>query len=112
MILHGLKSCERCRRARRHLEGLGVAFTFSDLRENGVDAPALARWTDAVGWERLLNRRSATWRQLPAGDREGLDRGRAIELMAAHPTLIKRPVLEHDGGVLVSYRQDDYEALG
>ncbi|MEJ2514722.1 MAG: arsenate reductase [Gammaproteobacteria bacterium] len=94
VTLYGLASCDSCRRARRWLETRGVDFRFHDLRETPPSTGTLDRWARAAGWERLLNRRSTTWRALPPAQREGLDKNRAVTLMAAHPTLVKRPVLE------------------
>ncbi|WP_435104417.1 ArsC family reductase [Arhodomonas sp. AD133] len=111
IILYGLKTCDTCRKARRHLDAAGVDYRFRDLRADGVDGERLRRWEAAVGWEQLLNRRSTTWRQLAEADRADLTADRAIALMIDHPTLIKRPVLEYDERVLVGYRANDYDNL-
>lgn len=109
--LNGIRSCDTCRKARRALAAAGLDHDWHDLRDDGLGADRLDRWLDAVGWEALLNRRSTTWRSLPAEEREPLDAARARTLMLAHPTLVKRPVLEHAGGVIVGFRPADYEAL-
>lgn len=101
--VYGLTSCETCRRARKWLAEQGIAHRFHDLRADGLDAARLRRWVDACGWEALLNRRSTTWRGLSEAERAGLDAGKAAALMSAHPTLIKRPVFEAQGAVLVGF---------
>ncbi len=109
--LYGIKNCDTVRKARQWLDAHGIDYTFHDLRSDGVSEADLRRWADAVGWETLLNRRSTTWRQLPASAREGIDAERAIALMREHPTLIKRPVLQTGETLLVGFKPDDYAAL-
>jgi Spx/MgsR family transcriptional regulator len=94
VILYGIKSCDTVRKARRWLDDHEVDYRFHDLRRDGLDAARLDAWIAALGWERLVNRRGTTWRQLPAGEREPLDAARARILMLAHPALIRRPLLE------------------
>lgn len=101
LTVSGLAGCDSCRRARRWLDARGVAYRFRDLRDTPPDPRELRRWIDAAGWETLLNRRSTTWRGLPPAEREGLDAGRAVILMAGHPALVKRPVVECGGDVVV-----------
>jgi arsenate reductase len=93
IVLHGLKACETCRKARRTLGSAGLEVRIRDLREEPVTRDELAAWTDAFGAE-MLNRRSATWRGLSLEAR-GMD---PIALMAAHPALIKRPIVEMPTG--------------
>lgn len=97
MVLYGLKTCDTCRKAIKALEGAGRSVTFVDVRTTPVDAETLARWMDALGPD-LVNRRSTTWKSLSAPDRAGADTAEgAVRLLAAHPTLMKRPVIELDG---------------
>ena len=93
----------------RWLEEHDVDARFHDLRRDGLDVEMLDRWCDKLGWQQLLNRRSLTWRRIPENDREGLDRERAIGLMAEYPTVIKRPLLERGSGVTVGFSPEDYE---
>jgi Spx/MgsR family transcriptional regulator len=101
--LYGIATCDGCRKARRWLDGAGLDYRYTDLRDGGLKAPTIAAWADAVGWERLLNRRSTTWRGLAPAEREIRDPADAVRLMAAHPTLIKRPVLIVDGETTVGF---------
>ena len=101
--MFGLKNCDTCRKARKWLEAEGIAHAFHDVRDDGLDAGRLRRWADAVGWERLLNRRGTTWRKLPEAEREELDGAKALGLMQAYPALIKRPVFETPSGVVVGF---------
>jgi arsenate reductase len=95
-ILYGIPNCDTVRKARKWLTAAAVDFHFHDLRRDGLTRSQLERWVGEVGWETLLNKRGTTWRQLPAGQREGLDEARAITLLLEHPAMIKRPVLESD----------------
>lgn len=103
--MFGLKTCDGCRKARKWLDAAGIDHTFHDLRDDGLDAARLERWEQAAGWQTLLNRRSTTWRQLPERDRADLDAAKATALMMAHPALIKRPVFEAAGRVLVGFNE-------
>jgi len=109
MILFGLKTCDTCRKA---LKALGTRARFHDVRADGVSKAQIRRWAKAVGWENLLNTRSTTWRGLDAADKADLDDAQAIALMAAHPTLIKRPVIEANGEVHVGWSKETGAALG
>jgi arsenate reductase len=108
VTIHGIKNCDTVKKARSWLEGRGVAHRFVDYRAEGLDAKDLARWEKAVGWERLLNKASTTFKDLPDYDKQGIDRAKAVALMQAHPTLIKRPVLDIDGTIMVGFKPDIY----
>lgn len=107
---YGIPNCDTVKKARAWLDRHGVAYRFHDYKKEGADPARLAAWADAVGWEVLLNRAGTTFRKLDEGDRADIDRARALALMAAHPSLIKRPVVEHPGGILVGFKPDRYEA--
>jgi arsenate reductase len=109
--LYGIKNCDTVRKARQWLEAQGIDYTFHDFRANGLESKDLRAWVKAVGWETLLNRRGTTWRQLPDKDKDGVDEKRAIDLMLAQPTLIKRPVLVHKKITHVGFKPAEYEAL-
>ncbi len=95
MILYGLKNCDTCRKAMKALDGASVRYDFRDIREVPPTKTQIGRWAKAVGTDKLLNTRSTTWRGLAAGEKENVDDKKAIALMAEHPTLIKRPVIEN-----------------
>lgn len=106
ITLYGLKNCDTCRKALKWLDAQGIAHRFHDIRADGLGPDQISAWTSALGWEAVLNRRSTTWRQLGEAERAGLDEARAVALMAAHPTLIKRPVIDTDGGFLVGFTKE------
>ena len=106
MKLYGLKNCDTCRKALKALENFGHQPDFHDVRVDGVTKAYLTKWARAAGWEKLLNTRSTTWRGLSDKDKANVDEKKAIALMAAHPTLIKRPVIEADDAITVGWTKD------
>ncbi|XKE45019.1 ArsC family reductase [Halomonas organivorans] len=111
MTLFGIKNCDTCRKARKALESQGLPFQFHDLREDGLSAPLLEHFLERVPVLTLLNKRSTTWRQLSDADKADIDANSARDLMLAHPTLIKRPLLDTGEDLLVGYRDGDYDNL-
>ncbi len=108
VTVYGIPNCDTVKKARDWLTARGLAYAFHDYKKAGIDPARLAVWAEAVGWERLLNRAGTTFRKLPEADRSDLDQAKAIALMAAHPSCIKRPVVEHDGGLLVGFKDADW----
>ena len=108
ITLHGIKACDTMKKARDWLDGNGVAYAFHDYKAVGIDAATLERWAGKVGWEVLLNRAGTTFRKLPDADKAGIDQAKAIALMVAQPSMIKRPVLEVDGALVVGFKPDIY----
>ena len=111
LVVHGIPNCDACRGALAWLRAEGRAHRFHDVRADGLDGAALARWIGAVGWEALLNRRGATWRGLGGAEKADLDAARAAALMTAHPTLIKRPVIVDGDVVMVGFGERERAAL-
>ena len=106
LTLHGIPNCDTVKKARMWLDAKGVAYAFHDYKKVGIDAVTLERWADAVGWEPLLNRAGTTFKKLPDADKAGIDRNKAIALMIAQPSMIKRPVVEGAGALLVGFKPD------
>lgn len=110
IIFYGIPNCDTVKKARTWLDARGIAFTFHDYKKAGADAEKLAAWCDAKGWEMILNRAGTTFKKLPEADRADLDQGKAIALMLAQPSMIKRPVVEYEGGLLVGFKPPEWEA--
>ena len=110
VTVYGIPGCDTVKKARTWLDGLGIAYTFHDYKKQGADAAQVARWCEVAGWEKVLNRSGTTFRKLPEGDREGLDAAKAVGLMVANPSCIKRPIVEHPGGLLVGFKPDEWTA--
>jgi len=107
---YGIPNCDTVRKARAWLDARGVAHAFHDYKKVGVDPAQLAHWAEQAGWEVLLNRAGTTFRNLPEAERADLDTAKAVALMAAHPSCIKRPVVEYPGGLLVGFKPDEWAA--
>jgi arsenate reductase (glutaredoxin) len=104
MIVYGIPNCDTVKKARAWLDAAGIVYAFHDYKKAGVDAAALKCWCDAHGWEKVLNRAGTTFKKLPDADKSGLDQAKAVRLMVAQPSMIKRPVVElTGGGVLVGF---------
>ena len=108
--IYGIKACDTMKKARDWLDAHGVAYAFHDYKVSGVDRATLARWAGEVGWEALLNRSGTTFRKLPDADRADLSLDKALDLMVVQPSMIKRPVLQTDGGLIVGFKPDVYAA--
>lgn len=108
--MYGIKNCDTIKKARNWLEAHGVSYTFHDYKTAGISVDKLRDWAGLVGWEVLLNRAGTTFRALPDEAKADLDEAKAIALMVAQPSMIKRPVLESSGPVLVGFKPDAYLA--
>jgi len=108
MTLYGIKNCDTMKKARSWLDGHGAQYQFHDYKAAGVERARVERWCTQVGWEALLNRAGTTFRNLPEEQKSSLDERRAIALMVQQPSLIKRPVLEWGGRLLVGFRPQEY----
>jgi arsenate reductase len=106
--IHGIKACDTMKKARTWLEDHGVDYAFHDYKAAGVTADMLRGWAAKVGWEKLLNRSGTTFRALADTDKQDLSEDKAIALMVAQPSMIKRPVLEVGGDLLVGFKPEDY----
>jgi arsenate reductase (glutaredoxin) len=110
ITLYGIPNCDTVKKARSWLDGKGVAYAFHDYKKAGADAAKLAAWCDAKGWGTVLNRAGTTFKKLPDADKTGLDQAKAIPLMLDQPSMIKRPVVEYPGGLLVGFKLPEWEA--
>ena len=108
--LYGIKNCDTMKKARAWLDKHGVAYDFHDYKSRGIDKLRLEIWAKKAGWETLLNRAGTTFKKLPDEDKDGITEAKAIKLMLAQPSMIKRPVLElARGKLLVGFNPEAYE---
>ena len=108
ITIYGIKNCDTMKKARAWLDSHGVAYDFHDYKTAGIAKEKLKGWSDKLGWETLLNRAGTTFRKLPDGDKEGLSERKALALMLAQPSMIKRPVLDLGGKLLVGFTPEIY----
>jgi Spx/MgsR family transcriptional regulator len=112
VTLYGIKNCDTMKKARSWLDGHGVAYVFHDYKTQGIDRAHLERWVQQASWETVLNRAGTTFRKLPDADKENLNAKKAVALMLAQPSAIKRPVLERAGGAItVGFKPEIYGAV-
>ncbi|WP_100658314.1 ArsC family reductase [Alteromonas flava] len=107
-ILYGISNCDTVKKAKKWLEQQHIDYQFHDFRKDGISTDWVKATEQQVGIEVLLNKRGTTFRQLDEHTKQNLDTARALELMAEHPTLIKRPVLYHNDNVMVGFKADSY----
>ena len=105
LTIYGINSCDTCRKARKYLSENNIEHHFHDLREDGLDIQMLERWSTHIGWERLLNRKSLTWRKIPEVDRNDMTQSKAMAAMIDQPTLVKRPILEAEHFIAVGFSE-------
>ncbi len=106
--LYGINNCETVKKARTWLESQGITYHFHDFRKDGLDESLLTAWEAELGWEALLNRRGTSWRKLDEGQRDGMDRAKAMALMLGQPTLIKRPVVATGTKTMLGFNAEAY----
>jgi Spx/MgsR family transcriptional regulator len=109
ITIYGIKNCDTMKKARAWLDNHKVAYAFHDYKAAGIERAKLEAWAKKAGWETLLNRAGTTFKKLPDKDKEGVTEKKAIALMLAQPSMIKRPVLELGGGkLLVGFKPEQY----
>ena len=111
ITIYGIKNCDTMKKARNWLDAKGLAYRFHDYKAEGIDRAHLDKWTEEAGWETVLNRAGTTFRALDEAKKAGLDREKAIALMLEQPSMIKRPVLEAGGKLIVGFKSEIYEGL-
>ena len=110
VTIYGIKNCDTMKKARAWLDAQGVGYAFHDYKAAGIERAALKAWAGQVGWEILLNRAGTTFRALPDVEKQGLNEAKAIALMTAQPSMIKRPVLDLGGKLVVGFKPEQYAA--
>jgi len=108
VTLYGLVTCDTTRAARKWLDGQGIAYAFYDVRADGLTRAMVEGWVKKLGWEKVLNKASTTWRELPEEAKAGLNDKSAVALLLAHPTLVKRPVLDRGGALSLGFKPAAY----
>ncbi|MSP74768.1 MAG: ArsC family reductase [Rhodospirillaceae bacterium] len=113
VAIYGIKNCDTMKKARAWLDAHGVGYAFHDYKTAGIEPGLLRAWAKKTGWETLLNRAGTTFRKLPDADKAGITEAKAIALMLAQPSMIKRPVLDVNGHLIVGFKPETYaQALG
>jgi arsenate reductase len=108
VTIYGIKNCDTMKKARAWLDQHGIAYAFHDYKAAGIERDVLQGWVRTMGWETLLNRAGTTFRKLPEADKADLTEKKAIALMREQPSVIKRPVLDVGGELIVGFKPETY----
>lgn len=111
IVVYGIPNCDTVRKARTWLGQKGLYYIFHDYKRAGIGADRLHEWVSARGWEAVLNRTGPTFRKLPENERAELDADTAVRLMVAHTSAIRRPIVEHPGGLLIGFDPGEWAAV-
>ena len=111
IIVFGIKNCDTIKKARNWLTDQGIEYQFHDFRANGIDRDKIETWIQQASWETVLNRRGTTWRKLDAAIQDTVNRDNVAALLAEHPAMIKRPVLDIDGDISIGFKPDLYQSI-
>lgn len=109
-IIYGISNCDTIKKTRKWLTNNNIEYEFKDFRKEGVNAIQLRQWAAELGWEKLVNKRSTTWRKLPSETKENFNETLALYIMEEQPTLIKRPILVSANGIMVGFNEQHYES--
>jgi len=112
ITLYGIPNCDTTKKAITWLSKNNIAFTFHDYKLQGITKEKLATWCNKQGWETIFNKRSTTWRELPeTAQQKIINREEAIKIMLINNSIIKRPVIEHNGNIIVGFNEEQYKGL-
>ena len=111
ITVFGIKNCDTIKKARNWLTDQGIEYQFHDFRANGIDRDRIETWIQQAGWETVLNRRGTTWRKLDAAIQDTVNSDNVAALLAEHPAMIKRPVLDIDGDISIGFKPDLYQSI-
>jgi Spx/MgsR family transcriptional regulator len=109
--LYGIPNCDTVKKARKFLDAKGADYSFHDYKKEGADPAKLAAWIEDKGVDIILNRRGTTFRKLTDEDKADIDAAKAVTLLAENPSMIKRPVVEHSGSILVGFKEEEWDAI-
>lgn len=109
LTIYGIPNCDTVKKARTWLDASGISYEFHDYKKAGIDEASLRRWVAALSWETVLNRAGTTFRKLSDADKADLTGDKAVQLMLAHPSMIKRPIAEGDGVLLAGFKPEAWE---
>lgn len=109
--LYGIPNCDTMKKARNWLKDNGIEYEFHDYKKLGIDEERVRSWLTQVSWEVLLNKRGMMWRKVPQDIKDSIDEASAVQLMLETPSIIKRPVLDHDGKLHVGFKAEEYQGI-
>lgn len=108
--MYGIKNCDTIKKARKWLDEKSIDYTFHDYKKDGTNETLFRDWLSSLGWEAVINRRGTTWRKLPEEQKNSMDNNSALAVMMENPSIIKRPLLEHEGKRILGFKAEEYES--
>ncbi|WP_370301514.1 ArsC family reductase [Alkalimarinus coralli] len=108
--MYGIKNCDTIKKARKWLDEKGIGYTFHDYKKDGTNEALFQDWLSSLGWEAVINRRGTTWRKLSEEQKSSMDNSSALAVMMENPSIIKRPLLEHEGKRILGFKAEEYES--
>ena len=109
--IYGIKNCDTVKKARTWLKDHNIEYDFYNFKKDGMDMNILKQAIDTHGWETVINRRGTTWRQLPPTVQDSLDEAKAVEIAEENPSIVKRPLLLHEGKIHIGFKPDTYKEI-
>ena len=111
MILYGISNCDTVKKAKNWLETHNIDYKFHDFRKQGLDANTINQWLQSVSWDKILNKRSTSWRNLDPSIQQTVNETNIVDLLIENPTLIKRPVMDVNDTITIGFNSDAYEGI-
>ena len=111
MILYGISNCDTVKKAKNWLDTQNIDYSFHDFRKDGLDAKIIDQWLKTVAWDKILNKRSTSWRNLDASVQQNVNENNIVQLLVENPTLIKRPVLDSNGIITIGFNLHTYQGI-
>lgn len=111
MILYGISNCDTVKKAKNWLETHNIDYKFHDFRKQGLDANTINRWLQSVSWDKILNKRSTSWRNLDPSIQQTVNETNIVDLLIENPTLIKRPVMDVNDTITFGFNSDTYQGI-
>ena len=111
MILYGISNCDTVKKAKNWLETHNIDYQFHDFRKQGLDANTINQWLQSVSWDKILNKRSTSWRNLDPFIQQTVNETNIVDLLIENPTLIKRPVMDVNDTITLGFNSDTYQGI-
>lgn len=111
ITIYGIKNCDTVKKARKWLDENGYDYYFHDFRQDGIETSIISKWVEHLGWEKVVNKRSTTWRNLSDKEKAISNNKQAVKILSVNPTLIKRPVVETKSGLLIGFKESEFKNL-
>ena len=111
MIIYGISNCDTVKKAKNWLDSHNIDYQFHDFRTDGINKDIINVWLNTVAWDKILNKRSTSWRNLDASTQQAINATNVVDLLIENPTLIKRPVMDVNDIITVGFNSDTYQGI-